>query len=184
MSSWPDVLDWGRGEYEHTASELWPVAEIVVGQAAPAPAERVLDLGCGTGNAALLAARAGSEVVAVDPAARLLAVAAARLREEGLHAEFLQASAERLPFPDGSFDVVLSVFAVIFADDAERAAAEIVRVLRPGGRAMVTSWAPEGALFEAIGGVAGAVAALEAGSTETDGGVRVLSRYFVFRTTT
>src|SRR5882762_8792091 len=105
------MTDWGQGEYEHTAEELWPAAERVVTDAGIAEDERVLDLGCGTGNVALLAARAGAEVTAVDPAARLLSVARERLAEEDLDADFVQASAGELPFPDESFDAVLSVFA-------------------------------------------------------------------------
>jgi SAM-dependent methyltransferase len=152
------VTDWGAGEYERTAEELAPAAARVVEIARVRAGERVLDLGTGTGNAALLAARAGAEVTAVDPAPRLLGVARERLAEEGLGGTFAQAGAEELPFGDGAFDLVLSVFAVIFAEDPERAAAEIVRVLAPGGRAVISTWQPSGPVHDAIGVLAKAVA--------------------------
>ena len=154
------MIDWDQGEYEHTAKELWPAAERAVKDAGVSEDERVLDLGCGTGNVALLAARTGAEVTAVDPAPRLLSVARGRLAAEDLDADFVQASAGELPFPDESFDAVLSVFAVIFADDPTRAAAEIVRILDAEGRAVITTWPPSGPVFEMIGVLTAAAAAL------------------------
>jgi SAM-dependent methyltransferase len=108
--------------------------------------ERVLDLGCGTGNAAVAAARAGAAVTALDPAPRLLDVARERLAAEGADAEVVLGDAQNLPFADDSFDIVLSVFALIFVPDPERGIAETLRVLRPGGRAFVATWVPAGAL--------------------------------------
>jgi len=144
------MVDWGDGRYEDTAGELLPVSERAVERAAIVANERVLDLGCGTGNAALLAARRGADVTGVDPAARLLEVARERVAAEGLHARFVGASAASLPFEPSSFDVALSVFAVIFAPDAEAAVAELARVVRrPGGRVVLTSWLPAGAIAEA-----------------------------------
>lgn len=160
MTTLADMVDWSAGEYEQTATELSPAAGRVVALAAIEEDERVLDLGCGTGNAALLAARAGAEVTAVDPAERLLSVARERFAAEDLDADFVQASAEELPFPPESFDVVLSVFAVMFAPDPARAASEIVRVLDEDGRAFVTTWASEGPMFETFGVLGRAVAAL------------------------
>jgi SAM-dependent methyltransferase len=148
-------VDWGQGRYERAAAELEPVAEHVIARTALAPGERMLDLGCGTGNVALLAARAGAVVTGVDPAQRLVEVA----RERVPGAIFLVGSAEDLPFDAGAFDVVISVFGVIFAADAEAALAELVRVLAPGGRALVTAWLPGGALHRMIGIRGRAVAA-------------------------
>src|SRR5436853_34785 len=116
------MVDWDRGSYEDTATELAPAAERLVGLAAIRPGERVLDLGTGTGNAALLAARAGARVTAADPSPRLLGIARERLAAEGHDGELAVASAEALPFADHAFDVVLSVFAVIFTEQPERAA--------------------------------------------------------------
>lgn len=150
------MIDWGLGAYERTADELLPVADVAVRALDVTAGERVLDLGCGTGNAAGIAAAAGADVVGVDPAERLLEVA----RERVPAGEFLGGSAEAIPLADGSVDAVVSVFAVIFSAEPERAAAEILRVLRPRGRAAITTWRPEGGLHEALGVVGGAVAEL------------------------
>jgi SAM-dependent methyltransferase len=148
-------VPWGKGRYERAAAELAPVAKEVVARAALAPGDRVLDLGCGTGNVALLAARAGAVVTGVDPAERLVEVA----RERVPGASFVVGFAEELPFADAAFDVVISVFGAIFAADAKAALAELVRVLRPGGQALVTAWLPEGPLRRMIGIRGRAVAA-------------------------
>lgn len=153
-------MDWGVGEYELTAAELWPVAERVVARAGVQPGERVLDLGCGTGNVALLAARAGAVVTGIDPAPRLLDIARERVSEEGLDASFVRGTAEELPFEDAAFDAAISVFALIFAADAERAVGELLRVVRPGGRAVMTAWTAEGPLATMMGKLGGGVAAL------------------------
>jgi SAM-dependent methyltransferase len=141
-------LDWGIGRYEVTAEELRPAAEAVVRTAAIGPGERVLDLGCGTGNAALLAAAAGAEVTGVDPAARLLGVARERAAGDGLSAEFRQGDAASIPAGDASADAILSVFGVILAADPAAAAAEMARVLAPGGRIVLSAWLPGGAMSE------------------------------------
>ena len=138
------MVDWGKGRYEQTAAELEPVADALVGMAAPIAGERVLDVACGTGNAALLAAARGADAVGVDSSERLVAVARQRAAEAGLVAEFLVGDALALPVADASFDVVLSVFGVIFAADPTHAVGEVSRVLRCDGRAYVTAWVPSG----------------------------------------
>src|SRR3954468_6372885 len=118
-------MDWGEGHYEHVAPQLIPAAERVVERLAPQPGEHVVDVGCGTGNAALVAARRGARgtgggpaapllglaegarVTGVDPAARLLELAEAAARAEGLDAEFLQGEAASLPVRDSAADAVL-----------------------------------------------------------------------------
>ena len=145
------MTDWGVGRYERTAAALEPAAERVVRAADPQPGERFLDIACGTGNAALLAARAGAEVTGIDLAQRLVEVARERAATEGLAATFLTGDAMELPFEDASFDVAVSVFGVIFAPDAPQAFGEIVRVLRPGGRALVSAWLPDGPIGTAVG---------------------------------
>lgn len=136
--------DWGKGRYEQTASELEPVAEAVVRLAAPMAGARLLDVACGTGNAALLAAGRGADVVGVDSSERLLAVARQRAAAAGLLPEFLMGDALALPVADASFDMVVSVFGVIFASDPAKAISEISRVLTSEGRAYVTAWVPAG----------------------------------------
>ena len=145
------AVDWGIGHYERTAEMLRPAAQVLVEHAALTPGEQVLDLGCGTGNVALLAAAAGAVVTAVDPSARLLEVASAAAREGALTVDCRQGDAASVPAPDGAFDCVLSNFGIIFAADAEATASELARVLAPNGRALLTSWLPGGALGECAG---------------------------------
>ncbi|MCA9615939.1 MAG: class I SAM-dependent methyltransferase, partial [Myxococcales bacterium] len=143
------MFDWSDGEYELTARALAPASERVVDAAELSPGLLALDLGCGTGNGALALARRGAEVTALDPAPRLLDVARTRLADEGLHADCVPGDATTLPFENASFDRVVSIFAVIFAPDPAKAASEIVRVLRRGGLAVLTSWIDDGPIAAA-----------------------------------
>ena len=150
------MVDWDAGNYERTAEELEPVAEAVVKVAAPPAGARVLDLACGTGNVALLAARLGARVIGVDAAPRLLEVGRERARSPGLEVEFRQGDLHELPVEDDFADIVLSVFGLIFAPDPARAMREVARVVRPGGRVFVTAWIPAGpihAMLAAMGRV-------------------------------
>ena len=147
-------IDWSVGRYETTAEQLLPAAREVVQAAAVQPGERVLDVGCGTGNAALLAAARGARVTAVDPAGRLLEVARQRAAAEGHSVDFRLGEAAALPAPDDAFDVVLSVFAAIFAPDSQAALTDMARTLAPGGRLLLSAWAPGGAIGR-MGEVAG-----------------------------
>lgn len=140
------VVDWGAGHYENTAAVLLPAAELLVQAAAVRPGERVLDVGTGTGNAAVLAAAAGADVLAVDPSERLLDVGRVAAQDSGVEVDWRRGEAAALPAPDTSIDCVLSNFGVIFASDPAAAAAEVARVLRPGGRAVFTAWLPGGAV--------------------------------------
>jgi SAM-dependent methyltransferase len=144
----PPRLDWSLGRYEQTAEQLLPAARVAVDHAAPAAGEHVVDVGCGTGNASLLAAARGARVTGVDPAERLLDVARELAEERGLDATFVSGEAAALPLGDGEADVVLSVFGVIFASDPAAAAAEMARVAGPAGRIVLTAWIPEGAISE------------------------------------
>jgi SAM-dependent methyltransferase len=143
-------MEWGQGNYEVIGEEILPAAEAVVERAAPAEGERVVDIGCGTGNGALLVAERGAKVTGVDPAQRLLDVAATRFSERGLTGDFVIGEAASMPLDDASADLEISVFGVIFAPDAAAAAAELARVLAPGGRIVLSAWIPEGTLFAAI----------------------------------
>jgi SAM-dependent methyltransferase len=142
-------MDWGQGRYERTAEQLLPAAEELIEAAEPAAGERVADVGTGTGNGALLAAARGASVIGIDPAERLLSVAAERAEEQGLDLDLRLGSAEELPLEDGSIDLVTSVFGVIFAPDAEAAGAELARVAAPAGRIVLSAWLPEGAIAAA-----------------------------------
>jgi SAM-dependent methyltransferase len=146
----PRTPDWGLGNYEHTAAQLLPAARVVVDRAAVMEGERAVDVGCGSGNAALLAAARGARVTGVDPAPRLLEVAREQAAARGLDATFALGDAGSLPIEDGAADVVLSVFGVIFAPDAHAAAAEMVRVATRAGRIVLSAWVPEGAIHDAV----------------------------------
>jgi SAM-dependent methyltransferase len=142
-------MDWGQGRYERIADQLLPAAEELIDLAAPRPGEAVADLGTGTGNGALLAAERGARVVGVDPAERLLSVAAERARERDLDLDLRVGAAEEIPLEDGSIELVTSVFGVVFAADPEAAAAEMARIATPTGRIVLSAWIPEGPIAAA-----------------------------------
>jgi SAM-dependent methyltransferase len=132
---------WGSAPWENVEHTLVPVHEHLVGVLAPAPGMRFLDLGTGTGAVARLAARAGAEVAAADPAGGLIETARRLAEEEGLAIRFDVGEAEQLPYEDAAFDAVASSMAFIFAPDHERAAHELARVTRPRGRIAFSAWA-------------------------------------------
>ncbi len=153
------MVDWSDGQYELTAQELEPSARQLVERAGPVSGERALDLGCGTGNVALLAAERGAQVTAVDPASRLLDVVAARACESGARIVMANGRAEAIPAEDRAFDVALSHFALIFCEDEVAAMRELRRVLRLGGRLAFTAWLAEGPVHGALQEVGKAMAA-------------------------
>lgn len=144
-------MDWGDGEYERTAALLLSASSAVLDVAGltSGRACRVIDVGCGTGNAALAAATRGASALGVDPSPRLVEVARARAARDALDARFVVGDAGTLPADDASFDVAVSVFAVIFAPDAARAARELLRVVRPGGVVALSAWGDTGGIAEA-----------------------------------
>lgn len=152
------ALDWGIGRYEETAKQLEPVATLVVRQAAIKSGQRALDLGCGTGNAALELAGCGAKVIAVDPSPRLVEVTRQRATAAGVPVDVRQGEAAAIPVDDDSIDVIISVFAVIFAPDPSAAIADIKRVLAPGGRVLLTAWIPGSGIGSAYAGLGPAVA--------------------------
>jgi SAM-dependent methyltransferase len=131
---------WAAGDYSAIAPHLASAADRVVHLAAIAPDDTVLDVACGTGNAALRAAERGARVTGLDVTPELLQQA----RDQAPDLTWVEGDAQDLPFDDASFDVVLSVFGCMFAPDHRRTASEILRVLRPGGRVVIASWTPDG----------------------------------------
>jgi len=144
---------WSSGDYNKIAALTVPVSEHLVEHLDLVPGARVLDVATGTGHVALAAARRSAVATGIDYVPGLLGIARLRAAAEGLSVDFAEADAESLPFPDGSFEVVLSAIGVMFAADHARAARELVRVCRPGGRIGVASWTPEGF----VGGILAAV---------------------------
>jgi SAM-dependent methyltransferase len=145
---------WASGDYSAVGTRLLPTAERLCEAVDLRAGERVLDVACGNGNAALAAARRFCQVTGIDYVTALLERAEQRAKAEGLEATFREADAEDLPFADGAFDAVLSTCGAMFAPDQERTAAELLRVCRPGGRIGMVNWTPDsyvGELFRAIG---------------------------------
>lgn len=135
---------WASGDYHMIGTQILIVSEMLIEALDVHSTERVLDVATGSGNAALAAARRGCSVVGVDYVPALLARARRRAEAEGLVAEFVEGDAEALPFKDGSFDVVSSVFGSMFAPNQEQAASELARVCRPGGRVGIVAHTPDG----------------------------------------
>jgi len=145
---------WASGDFAVVGVTLQIVGELLAEATDVRAGERVLDVAAGNGNATLAAARRFARVTSTDYVPALLEKGRARAAAEGLAIDFREADAEALPFPDASFDVALSTFGVMFAPDQARAAAEIRRVVRPGGRIGMANWTPEGfigQLFKAVG---------------------------------
>jgi SAM-dependent methyltransferase len=145
---------WSEGDFAMVAGLVMKVAEDLVEALEILPGERVLDVACGSGNGALAAARRSwGGVVAADFVPALLERGRERAAAERLEIEFVEADAEALPFADGEFDVVISVFGAMFAPDHRRAAAELLRVCKPGGRIGMANWVPDsgvGQMFMAV----------------------------------
>jgi len=135
---------WTAGDFDHIARGFTAGAVDFVERLRLAPGERVLDVACGTGNLALPAARAGAEVTGLDIAPNLLEHAREHAAAEGLEIWFDEGNAEELPYPDGAFDTVVTMFGAIFAPRPERTAGELRRVVRRGGRIVMANWTADG----------------------------------------
>jgi ubiquinone/menaquinone biosynthesis C-methylase UbiE len=165
IATMPPVLDlaavkarqkaaWSSGDYAVVGTTLQIVGESLCEALDIRAGQRVLDVAAGNGNVALAAARRWCDVVATDYVPALLDHARERAAADRLGIEFREADAEALPFEDGSFDVVVSTFGVMFTPNQERAASELLRVCRPGGKIGLANWTPPGfigLLFKTIG---------------------------------
>ncbi|HSA53526.1 MAG TPA: class I SAM-dependent methyltransferase [Yinghuangia sp.] len=141
MSGTTAESTWALGDYPEMARRLRPAADTAVATAALEPGTTLLDVGCGTGNAALAAARLGATVTGADPTARLLSLAAERARGERLPITWLHADTTGLT---GAFDRVVSVFGAMYAPDHRQAADAMLRCCTPGGRIVSAAWTPDG----------------------------------------
>ena len=145
---------WASGDYAVIGTSLQLVGESLAEACDLLTDERVLDVAAGNGNATLAAARRGARVTSTDYVAGLLDRGAERARAERLDVSFQVADVEALPFADASFDAVLSTFGVMFSPDHAKAASEMARVCRPGGRIGLANWTPEsmvGQMFKVLG---------------------------------
>lgn len=131
---------WSGASYERIAETFAPIHDRVVATLAIEPGTRVLDVACGTGGVALRAARAGAEVVGIDISADQLAKARSAAEAEGLAIRYDEGDCQELPYADGEFDAVVSVFGAIFAPEQKRTAGELDRTCRAGGRLALTAW--------------------------------------------
>ena len=147
-------IAWGSGDYAVVGTTLQIVGETLCEAVDLRSNQRVLDVAAGNGNATLAAARRFAEVVSTDYVGSLLERSKERAQAERLAVTFQEADAEALPFGDATFDVVLSTFGVMFTPNQQQAAAELLRVCRPGGKIGLANWTPDsfiGQLFKTIG---------------------------------
>ena len=135
---------WGMGDYPRIAEVFREEAVATVEAAGIAQGDEVLDVAAGNGNIAIEAARRGARVVATDLSPRMVELGRERTAAEGLQIDWGEADVEELPFEDDRFDIVTTSFGAMFAPRPQRAAAEMFRVVKPGGRVVMTNWVPEG----------------------------------------
>ncbi|HEX5655595.1 MAG TPA: class I SAM-dependent methyltransferase [Polyangiales bacterium] len=145
---------WASGDFAVIGTTLQIVGETLCEAADVQAGERVLDVACGNGNALLAAARRGCRATGLDYVPELLARAQERAAADRLTVQLELGDAEQLPFGTGTFDAVLSTYGVMFAPDHARAASELLRVCKPGGRIGLANWTPEGFLGELLRTVA------------------------------
>jgi ubiquinone/menaquinone biosynthesis C-methylase UbiE len=145
---------WMAGDYGTFAKYMEPGAQEILKEWQLQPGSSLLDVGCGAGQLAILAARVGVNVTGVDIATNSLEQARAKAKKEGFNVQFDEGDAEALPYSDASFDTVASLVGAMFAPRPERVATELMRVTRPGGRIMMVNWTPSsfvGHMFNAVG---------------------------------
>jgi SAM-dependent methyltransferase len=138
---------WSKGDFAMVANIVYGASENLAEALEIIPGERVLDVACGSGNGAISAARrTWGGTVGADYVPALLERGRERAAAERLEVEFVEADAQDLPFEDASFDVAMSIYGAMFAPDQEKAASELLRVVKPGGRIGMGNWTPGGAV--------------------------------------
>jgi SAM-dependent methyltransferase len=145
---------WMTGDYGHFSTYMESGALTFLERLAITPGTQMLDVACGAGQIAIPAARSGAMVVGVDISTNWLEQARSRADREGVAVQFDEGDAERLPYDDASFDLVVSLIGAMFAPQPERVAAELIRVCRSKGRIVMANWTPEGfvgQMFQIIG---------------------------------
>ncbi|MFR0359228.1 class I SAM-dependent methyltransferase [Streptomyces sediminimaris] len=146
---------WAAGDYPSIAErELWPLGERIIACVGVRPGEHVLDVACGSGNAAIRAAQAGGHAVGLDLTPELFHAGRRAAADAGAEVEWVEGDAEELPFDDATFDVLVSVLGAMFAPRHRVAAAELARVLRPGGRLALICWTPESGMGDVFAALA------------------------------
>lgn len=135
---------WMAGDFGQVAKFSAAEGATFMGRLGITPGAKALDVACGTGNLAIPAARLGAKVIGVDIATNLLEQARARATSEGLSIDFREGDAEALPFGDGEFDAVVSMYGAMFAPRPALVAAELTRVCRPTGFIAMANWTPSG----------------------------------------
>jgi ubiquinone/menaquinone biosynthesis C-methylase UbiE len=141
---------WGAGDYGVLSDRIADVGERVVDRAGIERGMSVLDVACGTGNAAIPAARAGARVTGLDLVPELLEGGRAKAEAAGVVIDWVEGDAEQLPFEEGGFDRVLSTFGHMFAPRHQRVADEMMRVCREGGAIVTATWTPEGTVGDVL----------------------------------
>lgn len=145
---------WMAGDFGKIAKSYEPGAAKFVARLNLRPSDHVLDVACGTGNLAIPAARTGAQVTGIDIAPNLVEQAQAWARTERLTIHFEEGNAEQMPYADGSFDAVVTMFGAMFAPRANEVASELLRVTRAGGRIAMANWTPDGfigQMFKIVG---------------------------------
>src|SRR3954469_25129753 len=146
---------WAAGDFDAVVPFIWEAGGAAAEAAACGRGDRVLDIAAGSGNAAIQAAMRGADVVASDLTPELFEPGRRRGKDHGVELDWVEADAEALPFEDASFDVAISTFGIMFAPRQSVAAAELARVVKPGGRIALCAWRPAGfigEMFKTIGG--------------------------------
>jgi SAM-dependent methyltransferase len=137
---------WGTGNFHAVSEKIATAGETLVDAAGIEPGHDVLDVGCGSGNATIPAAKRGARVTGLDASPGLIEVAREKGADAMVEVDWVVGDAQALPFEDGSFDRVISIFGHMFAPDHAATAAELKRVCRPGGRIAIACWTPEGTI--------------------------------------